>query len=422
MSEVGWLILLICLLTGASLFFALNNLALRTFSRVKLQEAFKAVNKADMVEPFIENVEKLILTSSFFLLITNISILLALFALLSAKSYILAFVIALLIFAVFTLAIPHSWAKHSGEKILPRTCKILELFACVVTPVLFLFRIHDSLVRRLAGVTEATPDQTQDQIQEEILSVVEQGKIEGAVDAEEMEMIENVLELGDTTAEEIMTPRTDVIAVKVDDDLATILEIISQAGHSRIPVYEENIDKIIGLIYAKDLLDLIGKSAGDFNIRQKMRQAYFVPETKPLKALLHEFQTQKLHLAVVLDEYGGTAGIVTIEDVLEELVGEIVDEYEETPPAPIKKLSDTTIEADARTYIDDLNDQFGLNLPEEEDYDTLGGFVFSHLGYIPKTGETFDHENVKFTITAAEARRIKRVRIQKPPAEEKTNQ
>jgi CBS domain containing-hemolysin-like protein len=194
--------LLICLLTGASLFFALNNLALRTFSRVKLQEAFKAVNKATMVEPFIENVEKLILTSSLFLLITNISILLALFALLSAKSYILAFVIALLIFAVFTLAIPHSWAKHSGEKILPRTYKVLELFAYVATLVLFLFNFHDRLVRRLAGVTEATPDQTQDQMQEEILSVVEQGRIEGAVDAEEMEMIENVLELGDTTAEE----------------------------------------------------------------------------------------------------------------------------------------------------------------------------------------------------------------------------
>ncbi|MHC5060057.1 MAG: hemolysin family protein [Planctomycetota bacterium] len=422
MSEVGWLTLLICLLTGGSLFFALNNLALRTFSRVKLQEAFKAANKTDMVEPFIENVEKLILTSSLFLLIINVSILLALFALLSAKSYILAFVIALLIFAVFSLAVPHSWAKHSGEKILPRTCKILELFAYVVTPVLFLFRIHDGLVRRLAGVTETTADQTQDQMQEEILSVVEQGKIEGAVDAEEMEMIENVLELGDTTAEEIMTPRTDVIAVKVDDDLSTILGTISQAGHSRIPVYEENIDKIIGLIYAKDLLDLIGKNAGDFDIRRKMRQAYFVPETKPLKALLHEFQNQKLHLAVVLDEYGGTAGIVTIEDVLEELVGEIVDEYEETPPAPVKKLSDTMIEADARTYIDDLNDQFELNLPEEEDYDTLGGFVFSHLGYIPKTGETFDYQEVKFTITAAEARRIKRVKIEKTPSEKSPNQ
>jgi len=422
LDEVGWLVLLICLLAGGSVFFSLNNLALRTFSRVKLQEAFKAANKEAIVDSFIGNVEKLILTSSLFRLIANIGILLGLFILLPAKSYILTFVIALLVFAVFTLAVPHSWAKHSGEKILPRTYKLLEAFAYVATPVLYVFRIHDHLVRRLAGVTEATVEAAQDQKQEEILSIVEQGRIEGVVDEEEMEMIENVLELGDTTAEEIMTPRTDVVAVNVDDDLQRILETIIQAGHSRIPVYEENIDKIVGLIYAKDLLDQIGRNASDFNLRDKMRKAYFVPETKPLKSLLHEFQNQKLHMAVVLDEYGGTAGIVTIEDILEELVGEIVDEYEETPPEPIKKLNETTIEADARTYIDDLNDRFELNLPEDEDYDTLGGFVFSHLGFIPKTSETFDYEDVKFTITAAEARRIRRVRIQKRPAEEKTDQ
>ncbi len=414
--------LLICICAGGSLFFSLNNLALRTFSRVKLQEAFKAANKEAVVDDFIGNVEKLILTSSLFRVIANIGIVLGLFALLAEKSYILTFVIALLILAVFTLAIPHSWAKHSGEKVLPRTYKLLEVFAYVATPVLVVFRIHDGLVRRLAGVTETTAEATQDQKQEEILSVVEQGRIEGVVDEEEMEMIEGVLELGDTTAEEIMTPRTDVVAVNVDDDLQSVLETIIQAGHSRIPVYEENIDKIVGLIYAKDLLDRIGKSAGDFNIRRKMRRAYFVPESKPLKSLLHEFQNQKLHLAVVLDEYGGTAGIVTIEDILEELVGEIVDEYEERPPEPIKKLNETTIEADARTYIDDLNDQFEMNLPEDEDYDTLGGFVFSHLGSIPKTGETFEYEDVKFTITAAEARRIERLRLQKRPAKEKTNQ
>ncbi|RKY12448.1 MAG: hemolysin [Planctomycetota bacterium] len=422
MEEVGWLVLLICICAGGALFFSLNNLALRTFSRVKLQEAFKAANKEAVVDDFIGNVEKLILTSSLFRVIANIGIVLGLFALLAEKSYILTFVIALLILAVFTLAIPHSWAKHSGEKVLPRTYKLLEVFAYVATPVLVVFRIHDGLVRRLAGVTETTAEATQDQKQEEILSVVEQGRIEGVVDEEEMEMIEGVLELGDTTAEEIMTPRTDVVAVNVDDDLQSVLETIIQAGHSRIPVYEENIDKIVGLIYAKDLLDRIGKSAGDFNIRRKMRRAYFVPESKPLKSLLHEFQNQKLHLAVVLDEYGGTAGIVTIEDILEELVGEIVDEYEERPPEPIKKLNETTIEADARTYIDDLNDQFEMNLPEDEDYDTLGGFVFSHLGSIPKTGETFEYEDVKFTITAAEARRIERLRLQKRPAKEKTNQ
>jgi len=421
-DEVGWLVLLICLFTGLSLFFSLNNLALRTFSRLKLQEAFKTANKEALVDNFVENVEKLILTCSLFTLLANITILLVLFALLATKSYILVFIIALLIFTIFTLTIPHAWAKHTGEKILSRTHRLLELFAYIATPALFLFRIHDGLVRRLAGVTQMPPDQAQEEKQEEILSVVERGKMEGVVDAEEMEMIENVLELSDTTAEEIMTPRTDVIAVKADDDLQTILKTISEAGHSRIPVYEKNIDNIIGLIYAKDLLDQVGKTDGDFNLRDKMRKAYFVPETKPLRALLHEFQNQKLHIAVVLDEYGGTAGIVTIEDILEELVGEIVDEYEEAPPAAIKKLSETTIEADARMYIDDLNEKFELALPEDEDYDTLGGFVFSHLGYIPKTGETFDYENVKFTITAAEPRRIKRVRIQKRPPKEKTNQ
>ncbi|HIJ70091.1 MAG TPA: HlyC/CorC family transporter [Planctomycetes bacterium] len=421
-NEVGWLVLLVCLLVGGSLFFSLNNLALRTFSRVKLQEAFKAANKEDVVEDLIENAEKLILTSTLFRVIANIGMVLGLFALLAENSYILTFIIALLLFSIFTLAIPHSWAKHSGENILARTHKLLHVFAYLATPALFVLRIHDSLVRRLAGVTDVTAEDTQDQKQEEILSIVERGRMEGVVDEEEMEMIEGVLELGDTTAEEIMTPRTDVIAVRIDDDLPTVVETVIKAGHSRIPVYEENIDKIIGLIYAKDLLDQIGKSAADFNVRSKMRDVYFVPETKPLKSLLHEFQNQKLHLAVVLDEYGGTAGIVTIEDILEELVGEIVDEYEERPPEPIKKLNETTIVADARTYIDDLNDQFELDLPEDEDYDTLGGFVFSHLGSIPKTGETFEYEDVKFIIIDAEARKIKRVRIQKRPAEEKTYQ
>jgi len=226
-------------------------------------------------------------------------------------------------------------------------------------------------------------------------------------------MIENVLELSDTAADEIMTPRTDIVAVEVNSDLTTILETINTAGHTRVPVYEENIDKIIGLIYAKDLLTEIGKNPADFKLRDKIRDAYFVPETKPLRTLLHEFQSRKLHIAIVLDEYGGTAGIVTLEDIIEELVGEITDEYEEIPPEPIKKIDRNTIEADARTYVDDLNDQFDLSLPEDEDYDTIGGFVFSHLGYVPKTGESFDYDNLKFTITSAEARRIKRIRIQK---------
>ncbi|HEV57940.1 MAG TPA: CBS domain-containing protein, partial [Phycisphaerales bacterium] len=172
------------------------------------------------------------------------------------------------------------------------------------------------------------------------------------------------------------------------------------------------------LVYAKDLLTEVGRTDEEFRLRDKIRPAYFVPESKPLRALLHEFQNQKLHIAVVLDEYGGTAGIVTIEDILEELVGEIADEYEPMPVESMQRLDEHTIEIDARTYVDDLNDEFDVTLPEDDDYDTVGGFVFSHLGYIPKTGETFEYGNLRFTIIAAESRKINRIRIEKKPVED----
>jgi putative hemolysin len=330
-----------------------------------------------------------------------------------ALDYLLASVIAFGIFSVFSLAIPHAWAKYAGEKILCRTYRILMLFAFITSPVLYVFKLYDGFVRRLAGIAETTPEEEHEERQEEFLTGLEQHRTEGALDEEEQEMIENVLELSNSTADEIMTPRTDIVAVELNSDLQKVLETITSGGHTRVPVFEENIDNIVGLIYAKDLLAEIGKDPADFKLRDKIRKAYFVPETKRLRALLHEFQNQKLHIAVVLDEYGGTAGIVTLEDILEELVGEIADEYEQTPPEPVQKIDQNTIEADARTYIDDLNDEFELNLPEDEDYETVGGFVFSRLGYIPKANESFDYENLKFTIASAEARKIKRIRIQK---------
>jgi CBS domain containing-hemolysin-like protein len=427
-SYAGWAVLLICFLAGGTLFFSVNAAALRTFSHVKLQEAFKAANKKanpkDLTERLAENVEKLILTCSLCRLIFNMCILLLLVSVfanhgeagkhsISKFWYLPTFVIAMAIFSVFSLAIPHAWAKYAGEKILSRTHKLLTLFAAAASPALYVFRLYDGFVRRLAGIAETTLEEQQEEKQEEFLTGLEQHRTEGVLDKEEQEMIENVLELSSSTADEIMTPRTDIVAVEVNSDLQKVLETTTIAGHTRVPVYEDNIDNIIGVVYAKDLLTEIGKDPADFKLRDKMRDVYFVPETKPVRVLLHEFQNQKLHIAVVLDEYGGMAGIVTLEDILEELVGEITDEYEETPPEPIKKLDQNTIEADARTYIDDLNDEFELNLPEDEDYETIGGFVFSRLGYIPKTNESFDHENLKFTIASAEARRIRRIKIQK---------
>ena len=426
MIGTGWAILLICFFAGGTLFFSVNVVTLRTFSHLKLQEAFKETNKRENFEilalQISENAEQLILSCWLYRLIFNMCILLLLVDIFiglnfshDALSYLFAFIIALVIFSTFSLAIPHAWAKYTGEKFLSRTYKLLLFFALIASPALYIFRLYDGFIRRLSGVAESTPQEQHEEKQEEFLTGLEQHKTEGVLDEEEQEMIENVLELSNSTADEIMTPRTDIIAVEVNSDLQKVLDTIAEGGHTRVPVYEDNIDNIVGLVYAKDLLPEIGKDPADFKLREKIRDAYFVPETKPLRILLHEFQNQKLHIAVVLDEYGGTAGIVTLEDILEELVGEITDEYEETPSEPVKQIDENTIEADARMSVDDLKDEFELDLPEDDDYETIGGFVFSRLGYIPKTGETFEYKDLKFEIMSAEARKIRRIKIRKIP-------
>jgi len=416
---IGGAVLLLCLFAGATLFFSVNAITLRTYSLVRLQEAFQKLGGDDALERvdrLVANADKLALTCAFYRLVFNLAGLLLLVMLGSrlhvAATYVLAFLAGVIIFSVFSLAIPDALAKYAGEQVLSRTHGVLVACSIVAAPVIYVLQFYDGFVRRLVGVPEPTPQEEHEEKQEEFLEDLEQHRMEGAVDAEEQEMIENVLDLRERMADEIMTPRTDLIAVEVSADLPTVLGTIRRAGHSRLPVYEGSLDNVVGLIYAKDLLEEIGKDPAGFRLRDRMREAYFVPETKSLRALLREFQQQKLHMAVVLDEYGGTAGIVTLEDILEELVGEIADEYEKTEPESIRKIDDNTIDVDARTYVEDLNEQYSLDLPDDEDYDTLGGFVFSRLGYVPKAGESFEYKNLKFTIVSAEPRRVKRVRIQ----------
>lgn len=408
MSDTAILLLLLGGLTGLSLFLSLNALALQNFSVLKIQDRFKAAGREERFDEFLKIADRLTLTCSFLRMLTNASILLTLVHLMQGHHYLLTFLAALVILEIFAVIIPRSWAKHAGERILPRTFGLLKILMHLIRPFLAVADLHDRLVRRLAGISEKPIEEAQ----EEILGAVEQGKIEGVVDEEEMEMIENVLELDETTAAEIMTPRTALVAVPASADLETVLKALER-GHSRLPVYEGTIDNIVGLLYAKDLLSLVGKDPKEFNLRAKMRPPYFVPESKTLRDLLHEFQTQKLHIAIILDEYGGTAGLITIEDILEELVGEIADEYEDTPSEHLRKIDENTYEIDARMNIGDVNSELEIHLPEEEDYDTLGGFVFSHLGYIPKAGESFEYQDLKLTIVQAEPRRVRRVRIQK---------
>ncbi len=321
--------------------------------------------------------------------------------------------LVLMLLLVFGVAIPTAWATYSGEWLIAAVFPMLVAARCVCYPVILVLQVFDPLVRRLAGVPVRGEQSYADELEQEILNVVSEGERHGAVDEEEKEMIESVIELTDTRVEEIMTPRTDVVAVPKDADLDTVLETIREKGHSRIPVYDGTIDRILGVLYAKDLLRK--REETPFDVTKTMRKVIYVPESKHVRVLLHEFQEMKVHIAVVLDEYGGTAGLVTIEDILEELVGEITDEYETAPAAELKRIDEQTVEVDARMKIDDLNDQLQIALPEDEDYETIGGYVFSRLGKIPDVGEHCAHDNIAIQVLEAEPRRIIRLRIEITP-------
>jgi putative hemolysin len=271
----------------------------------------------------------------------------------------------------------------------------------------------DSAVASVTDVSGNSPtEQAEQEIQEEILSVVEEGEKEGIVDKQERVMIESVIQFRDTTVGQVMTARTDVVGLAIGSTLPQVREVVEESGHSRIPVYEGSLDHIIGILYARDMIKHLGLPPARFDIRSAMRPAFYVPETKPLKDLLQDFRLQKVHMAIVLDEYGGTAGLVSIEDVLEELVGDISDEHEPQEPAMIRRLDEHTVEVDARVRIDELNRNLSVNLPEDAGYETVGGFISATLGRIPQNGTTFEHPGMKFTILDAEPQVVNRVKIE----------
>jgi len=247
------------------------------------------------------------------------------------------------------------------------------------------------------------------QTEEEIKTLVESAQQTGEIESEEKELLHSVFEFSDTVAREVMTPRVDLDAVPVTTEAQAVMELIQKSGHSRIPVYEETDDQIIGVVHAKDLLMAMLKGKGRPNLRTLMRPAYFVPENKDLHELLREMRANRTQLVVVQDEFGGTAGIVTIEDIVEELVGDIVDEYDLEEPEV--QPDDNGWIVDGKTHLDDLNDIIGSRL-ESDEFDTIGGYVFGLFGRQPKVGETIESNGFRFTVAESDGRRIVKLRIE----------
>jgi CBS domain containing-hemolysin-like protein len=261
-------------------------------------------------------------------------------------------------------------------------------------------------VRLLGGRTApAGPFVTQ----EEMRMLVNVGEEEGVIQQEEEELIHSIFEFGDTVVREVMVPRPYIVAVEDDTSVAQAADTALQSGHTRLPVYRETIDSIVGLAMVQDILRALRTGAEREPVTRVMRPVHYVPETKKVDELLRELQKGRMHLAVVVDEYGGTAGLVTIEDLLEEIVGEIQDEYD-VEPQMIERVSDQEVHVDARVPLDDINDLLGVNW-EAEDSDTIGGLVYEELGRIPEAGDSVQLGNFAITVLSTEGTRIKQLSI-----------
>lgn len=419
MSANALAILGACGASLLTLLFSTLTYSLRDYSRAKLSDALTRRGMGDWFQKFIDRNEELIFTTALARLVGNLLLLIFMLETFrqpgwsSWANYVIGTVVTFGLGMFCSVAIPHALAQHAGAAILAGHARFLFFWAALLSPLTILMRGTDRLVKNLAGTSGGDePGEKAQELEQEILSVVEEGEKEGVVDETEKEMIASVIEFRDTTVGQIMAARTEIIALPLDASLGHVKRSLEESGHSRLPVYDGTLDKIVGVLYARDLLEYVGVPAERFDIRAAMRQPLYVPKTKNLRDLLSDFRIQKIHIAIVLDEYGGTAGLVTIEDVLEEIIGDISDEHEPHELPMFQRLTDSSAEADARMYVDELNRIMGLNLPEDAGYDTLGGFLSTTVGRIPPVGTVFEHGAVRYTILDAEPQKVNRVRIE----------
>ncbi len=313
-----------------------------------------------------------------------------------------------LIVLIFGEITPKSYSATNAEKVALFVARPIYLLMKLLAPlVLLLSKFAKLLVKSFGGEVKLGPFITE----EELKMLVEVGEEVGAIEKEEKEMISGIFEFGETDVREVMVPRIDMKCIDAKESIETARKLILETGHSRIPVYEGSIDNIIGILYAKDLLKYLNsKGAKPKSLREIIRPAYFVPETKKLDDLLREFQQNRVQIAIVVDEYGGTAGMVTLEDILEEIVGEIKDEYDVAEEEPLEHIDEKQVIVDARMSIHDVNEALDINLPEEE-FDTIGGLVFNTIGRIPSPGDEVEIDGVKLRVEKMRGRRIMKVRV-----------
>ncbi|MBK7106707.1 MAG: HlyC/CorC family transporter [Ignavibacteriae bacterium] len=313
-----------------------------------------------------------------------------------------------IIVILFAEVTPKVWANKHPVKIAKLIATPLYFISIVISPI---SKVLSIIMKILTSNVKYDKSRTALSTSD-IADLADIGIEKGTLEEEEHELIHGLVSFKSMLAREVMTPRVDIISVPEDIPFPELIQIIKTSGHSRIPVYSNDLDSIIGVIHAKDLLPFL-KSETSFNIKKVIRDCLFVPETKLLSTLMKEFQEKNMHISIVVDEYGGTAGLITLEDILEEIVGEIRDEYD-IEEDEILQISDNKFVMFGKVYIDELEEKLNINIEvPNEDFETLGGFIFNHAGTIPDVGYKFEKYGYSFKVLALDSNRISKVEVEK---------
>ena len=316
-------------------------------------------------------------------------------------------IVVTLVILIVSEIVPKVIAVKDARSIAVKTSLVLTFFHYLLYPIT---AILDSFTKILSG--KFSKDQNKFELsEEELRTLVDVGEEKGALKKDEKEMIHSIFELGETVVREIMVPRTDMVCIEQEASLIQILNLVKEKLHSRIPVYKGKVDNVTGILYLKDLIPFIRKrNKSEIDIGKLGHTPYFVPEQKKINDLLREFQKEKIHMAVVVDEYGGTAGLVTLEDIIEEIVGEIQDEYDQEAPL-YTKIDANTWSISGSMQIDELAEELNLELPDEDGIETLAGFLLGQFGNVPKQNEKVRWNNLEFIIEKVSKRRIQQVKV-----------
>lgn len=335
----------------------------------------------------------------------------------NSTSILIATIVMTVVILIFGEITPKIIAKNNSVLISRFVITPMHILSVITKPIVFILMGISKIIGRLFGIE--IKDEALMITEKDIISFVNVGEAEGIIEEGEKEMIHSIFEFGETSAKEVMTPRTSMYSIEATKTIEEVWDELLETGFSRIPVYEETIDDVIGILYVKDILNSVKRGETEKQIKEFVRVPYFVPETKSIIEILKEFQLKKVHIAMVLDEYGGVVGLVTIEDLIEEIVGEIRDEFDQEEEETVIKISETEYLIDAMIDIETLNKELSLDLPISEDYESLGGLITTELSRVCIIGDEVILGDVRLEVKELDKMRISRVLLEKIVDEEK---